>query len=167
MKAIHALIPALLISMPACRPALPSSTTAPTQADKPAQALPMTLVYLTNGDYADNVPVTMDQSGKSLASYPDPHDIHASSRPIKLAEGWLLDRRGISSTSVFLDYTYKEYAALESCPSPDELMKHVIKGSCVTEIRQLPLQQWQAVDDPVEASKLVDNAMVVYVMQAE
>ena len=46
-------------------------------------------------------------------------------------------------------------------------MKHVIKGSCVTEIRQLPLQQWQAVDDPVEASKLVDNAMVVYVMQAE
>lgn len=161
MKALFAFIPAIAIGLASCSTALlPAPVDTPEQPS--ASAMPKAIVYLTNGDYADNVPVSLNASGTALASYPDPRDITSASRPVKLAGGWLLDCRGVTSTSVFLDYTYKEYAALPSCPSPDELMKHIIPGSRVTEIRQLPIYHQQAVKSPAEASKLVEKAHVVY-----
>lgn len=161
MKALLAVIPALALGFASCRTASAPSRT-DTLPQEPAAALPPTVVYLTDGDYADNVPVTLNEARTAIVSYPDPRDISATSHPIRLAGGWLLDRRGVTPASAFLDYTYKEYAALPSCPDPVELMRHIIPGSHVTEIRQLPIRMWQAVENPVEASKLVGNAPVVY-----
>lgn len=172
MKTALILIPAVALGLGACRSAStgatstppPDATTSATARTTGAQAnaLPKTLVYKTNGDYNDNVPVTLNPEGTEIVSWPDPTDIRATSSPIRLAGGWLLDRRGITPTSAFLNYTYKEYSRLASCPSREELMKHIIPGSCVTEIRELPIRQWQAVDDPVGASKLVENAPTIF-----
>lgn len=162
MKTILALIPALVISMTACRSTSTATGETTLPATHPTGAMPNAVVYQTNGDYADNVPVSLNEEGTALVSYPDPHDISAKSRPIELADGWLLDRRGITPTSAFLSYTYKEYAALPSCPSPEELMSRIIPGSHVTEIRVLPIKLWQAQENPVEASKLVANSPTAY-----
>lgn len=128
-----------------------------------AQALPAAIVYKTNGDYYDNVPVTLNADRTALASWPAPTDINDTSVPLKFAEGWLLDRRGVSSTTAFLDYTYKEYRKLPASEAtPSKLMAHIIPGSEVTVIRRLPIPLWKALEDPVEASKLVDASPVVY-----
>lgn len=56
--------------------------------------VPQAVIYRTDGDYFDNVPVTLDRrGGTALVSYPAPGDLTKSSMPIRLAEGYLLDRR--------------------------------------------------------------------------
>ena len=162
MKRILALIPALAIGMTACRSTSPATSDTSLPASQPTGAMPNAVVYQTNGDYADNVAVSLNDDGTALVSYPDPRDITTQSHPIKLADGWLLDRRGITPTTAFLSYTYKEYAALPFCPSPEELMSRIIPGSQVTEIRVLPIKLWQAQENPVEASKLVANSPTAY-----
>ena len=47
------------------------------------------------------------------------------STPVEIDDGYLWDRRGISANSAFTDYTYEQYAALQSAPSTDELMSHI------------------------------------------
>jgi hypothetical protein len=61
---------------------------------------------------------------KTILSYPHPKDLRTSdglSVPVKLENGWLLDRRGIGMNVAFLRMTYAEYAALENAPSLAEL----------------------------------------------
>ena len=57
-------------------------------------AIPRARVYRMNGDYADNVPVGTDGNGR-IISYPAPTDLSTASKPIQLAGGWWLDRRGV------------------------------------------------------------------------
>ena len=61
---------------------------------------------------------------KTILSYPPPKDLRTRDGlavPLKLENGWLLDRRGIGMNVAFLRMTYAEYAALENAPSLAEL----------------------------------------------
>ena len=43
--------------------------------------MPKAHIYKTNGNYNDNVPVTMNADGSQLISYPAPSDISSASAP--------------------------------------------------------------------------------------
>ncbi len=121
-------------------------------------ARPHAIVYRTNGDYANHVPVTLSDDGTTLLSYPDPTDVASGNvTPIALENGYLLDRRGINSNTAYLDYTYEEYAALESAPSVKELMEHIIAKNAITEIYRLPLHASEAIANPSLCNDFVIN----------
>lgn len=110
--------------------------------------IPKAMIYRTNGDYFDKVPVTLNADRNYVLSYPAPTDLSENSLPVHLHDGWLLDRRGVGPYSVFTSYTYKEYMALPQAPSPDEILAHVIPGSAVTGLVELPITVSKAVSDP-------------------
>jgi len=104
------------------------------------KALRSYLVYKMSGDYANLVPVNLDNEG-NLRSYPDPMDISQSSTPVALGDGWYLDRRGIGTNTAFLNYTYEEYHALPSVPSIDTLKANIKVRNGITEIWNCGTQQ--------------------------
>lgn len=122
-----------------------------------SKAMPKAVVYRTNGNYNNYVMVTVNRPTNSLISYPDPHDISATSAPLELGDGWLLDRRGgVSRFSVFLNYTYPEYADLDKAPSHEEIMDHIIPNASVTEIMTLPISAADAINNPQLVKKYLD-----------
>lgn len=107
-------------------------------ADGPTVSpLPRAQVYKMSGDYADLVPITLDPSGTRVMSYPAPTDVK-NQEPVKLDDGWYLDRRGVGTNTAFTSYTYKEYAALKHAPSTEDLLKHIVPEAKVTEIMTTP-----------------------------
>lgn len=104
---------------------------------QPAAVMPKARIYRTSAPSDSLVPITISPSGNFVTSYPAPTDLTAL--PVKLAEGWLLDRRGISPQSVFTRYTYADYKALPEAPSTDLLMRSVNPSVSVTEIVELPV----------------------------
>ena len=163
-KIILTLLPMALLTISGCNTPKPGQIVAPPFETGPgtAETVPNAIVYQMNGDYAGYVPVTLNADRTAIVSYPAPSDINEASAPIKLAEGWYLDRRGITPNSAFLDYTYKEYSKLPATTGPAELMAHIMPDARITAIRRLPIKLWQAVENPVEASKLVSNSPVLY-----
>ncbi|MEI6764377.1 MAG: hypothetical protein WCM76_01975 [Bacteroidota bacterium] len=64
-----------------------------------------------------------------IVSFPDVKDIYFRGKlaiPTQLPDGFLLDNRGIGSDIAFLSYTYAEYAALETTPTTEQLLNHII-----------------------------------------
>lgn len=89
---------------------------------------PRALVYKTKANYANLVPVILSKDKTSIISYPDPSDIRAaieSLRPTQLANGYLLDNKGINEDVAFLNITYEEYAALKQNPGAEVLMSKI------------------------------------------
>lgn len=122
--------------------------------------LPRAVIYRTNGDYDDRVPVTLDATRTSIVSYPAPTDITSASAPLVLADGWLLDRRGgISVNSAFLDWTYAQYAAMSHAPSIAEIMSHIIPEARVTVIRALPLTATEALADTARVNTMIRSKL--------
>lgn len=110
-----------------------------------ASHLPMAVVYRTSGDYDDNVTVTLDGTRQRLLSYPDPSDVGDWSTPVKLADGWLLDRRGgVGENTVFLSWTYRQYHDLPTVPTQEDLLRHVIPGARVIAAYRLPVRANEA-----------------------
>ena len=112
------------------------------------------VAYRMSGDFADNVPVTLASDG-SLASYPAPTDLCEGSTPLALADGWWLDRRGVGSGTVFTRYTYRDYAALGTAPSPSQLLGAVIPGARVTAVMRLPMTLQEAVADTAAVNAFI------------
>ena len=100
----------------------------------PEQAvMPPAIVYKTNGNYDNNVVASYDHATGRFISYPDPRDVSAASAPVRLADGWLLDRQGmIGNNSVFLKWTYEEYHNLPQVPAVDQLREAIIPDARVT-----------------------------------
>lgn len=117
---------------------------------------PKAVAYRMSGDYADNVPVTLAPDG-TIISYPAPGDLTDRSAPLPLADGWWLDRRGISANSVFTRYTYGEYRALPVAPTPAELKASVIPGARVTVTLQLPMTVAEATADTAAANAAISR----------
>ena len=87
------------------------------------------IIYKTSADYFQNVPVTLNETKDKITSYPHPKDVFYEGElalPVKLKEGYLLDRRGINAHSAFTSYTYEVYSKLKSAPSPEELYTRII-----------------------------------------
>lgn len=107
--------------------------------------LPPATAFRMNGEYQDNVAITINPEGV-LIYFPDPKDITADSRPIELGDGWWLNCQGLSPNSVFTKYTFPEYAELPAVPTVQQLKNSVIPGSGVTQFIELPYTISQAAE---------------------
>jgi len=71
--------------------------------------------------------LTPDKS--SIASYPGIRDVTSGNGflyPTLLANGYLLDNRGIGPDVAFISYTYEEYSKLTETPDTRELYKLIV-----------------------------------------
>ncbi|MGM9853720.1 MAG: hypothetical protein ACI30N_07120 [Muribaculaceae bacterium] len=122
-----------------------------------ASYLPKAIIYKTNGDYNNLVPVNLNPDG-TLLSYPDPTDVGEFSTPLPLADGWLLDRRGgIGTGTRFTRWTYPQYHALPQVPSPQELLQNLVPEARVTEAYRLPINAHPA--DTAACNALIRNGL--------
>lgn len=117
-----------------------------TMNSRPIAVVPKATAFKMNGDYSDNVAITLNSDG-SLAYYPAPTDISEASRPVDLGNGWWLNRQGISDRSVFTKYTFEQYAKLKKVPTQQELKAAIIPGSEVTAIQELPVPVSEAMQN--------------------
>ncbi|MEK6478325.1 hypothetical protein WJR50_12345 [Catalinimonas sp. 4WD22] len=95
------------------------------------------IVYKTQEDYSDYVPVKLSKDGSRILSFPAPQDLKSGEqllRPILLKQGYWLDQQGVSPTTAFLQMTYEEYAALESPLAPQQLMDQILVKSPFVEM---------------------------------
>lgn len=164
MKLILMMCSFSLAAVAGCRtasaPVVTEAAEAPVAVEAPGgepmrRALPRAVVYKTDGDYRDNVPVTLNAAGTQVVSYPAPTDLTDYSTPLPLADGYLLDRRGVTADTRFTRYTYGEYRALPSVPSPAEILAHVIPGSRVTELHRLDMTPQQAAGDTAAVNAII------------
>lgn len=142
MKTLLIMAITALMTLTGCRA---QQTVQVAQADvkEAVSALPKARIYLMSGDYRNNVPLNLNASGE-VVSFPAPTDIRVDNLPIQLADGYLLDTRGINENSVFMRYTYADYSALRSAPTVAELKKAIIPGARVTKVITLPMTLQQA-----------------------
>lgn len=138
-------------------PIAPPQIVKNTTGGAPAAAMPKAVIYRTNGDFIHNVPITLSADRKQIISYPAPSDLSASSLPVELNDGYLLDRRGISANTAFTKYTYDEYSRMTTAPSLKELKEAIIGGAEVVEIVVLPMTLTQALDNIPACNTLVKD----------
>ncbi len=116
------------------------------------------IVYKTNKDYSNLVPVTMNSEKTKIVSYPAPTDIFYKgilAKPTPLKNGYLLDNRGINENTVFLNYTYEEYSRLSEAPSLQEMLLRVVEKNPMVEIIDCGLR-YQYKDEVKELNALID-----------
>jgi len=95
------------------------------------------VIYKTKADYSDNVPVILNADKSKIVSYPSPSDLFVNNKlvkPVKLNDGYWLDRRGINRNVAFTSHTYSDYAKREKAPSISELMKSIIDDDPLLEL---------------------------------
>ncbi|MBR2379118.1 MAG: hypothetical protein IKA91_06755 [Bacteroidaceae bacterium] len=110
------------------------ATVTETMTEQPvAMAMPRVVIYKTTADFSNFVPFAMDDSKTQIVSFPDPADIKDNKRPTQLDNGYLLDNFGIGKNVVYTDYTYEQYAALESVPDLETLMQHIVERNPLVE----------------------------------
>lgn len=119
-----------MLMITGCSPKVTAKVVADAQV---VSALPSQRVYKMRDDYANLVPVTLDQGG-NIVSYPDPIDVGDASKPVDLGDGWFLDRRGVGPNTAFTNYTYDEYHALKQVPSLETLKARIIARQAITEM---------------------------------
>lgn len=128
---------------------------------EPTAQLPRAVIYKTNVDVNNHVPVTLTADGTAFLSFPAPSDLNASQMPLPLTDGWLLDRRGaIGPNTVFLTYTYSQYESLPQAPSPDQLRDSIMPGAHVTEAYRLPVSINQARKDTTVVNGIIRNGLI-------
>ncbi len=117
------------------------------------------IIYKTRSDYAHNVPVTLNEKKSGLTSYPGVKDLMYQGRmayPTELAQGFLLDNRGIGPNVAFLDYTYEQYQELDQVPGLEQLMKHITDKDPVTEMYNCgPRSQYKDIEN--DLNKLINS----------
>lgn len=125
-----------MVFISACKTIKTENKTAPAN-NSAGIALPSVFVYKTKADYSHNVPVILSEDKKTIVSFPDPSDLMVNGEfrtPVKLSEGYLLDRKGISKNVAFLRFTYHEYSKLAKIPSIEEMLDMIIDKDPLTEL---------------------------------
>ena len=103
----------------------------------PAMALAPIIIYKTRGDYRNLVPITLSADKKYVVARPAPSDLRRGDgfcTPVELADGYLLDRRGIGPTTAFVEYTYEQYFAIKGIPSQSDLLQRIVDADPFTEL---------------------------------
>ena len=144
-KILYAAIAATTLA--ACnssRPAADAATGATTPAastDRPVMREPAARVFrISDPAYASHVTATLAPDGTTIASYPAVNEVDSLSAPLLLVDGYYLDNIGADTTStVFLDWTYAQYASLPATPTANEVKTHVVPGVRVTEVRPVSM----------------------------
>lgn len=125
-------------------------------AGKGSKAIPKATAFRMSGDYAGNVAVTLGNDGQ-LSYFPATTDITSASRPVDLGDGWWLNRQGIGPGSVFTRYSFEEYSALPSTPSPQEIKDAIIPGARVLKMVSLPYSASEAPSHIAEIKAYLEN----------
>lgn len=100
--------------------------------------LPPAIIYKTNGDFDNNVAAVYNGETGNFISFPGPGDVTTHSAPIRLKDGWLLDRQGmIGPNTVFLKWTYEEYHELPELPTISALRAAIIPGCRVIDVKRI------------------------------
>lgn len=120
------------------------------------KVIPNATIFKMNGDYADNVGITLNEDG-SILYYPDPKDITGSTSPYPIGNGWYLNRQGLSNNSVFTTFTFDKYRNLQTPPSHKELIESIIPGSGIEEFVEIPLSISDARNNPEACRKFIPN----------
>lgn len=126
---------------------------------RPTAMIPKARIYKTNGDYALNVPITLNESRDVIISFPAPSDITPESTPVALDNGFMLDRRGINANTAFLSISYSDYARLKSAPSIEELRKLIIPEARVTALYILPFDLQTAMNDMPQINNWIETGL--------
>jgi len=87
------------------------------------------IIYKTTHNYNLLVPVIMNEDRTRIISYPDPSNIYYQGKlsvPAQLANGYLLDNRGINENVAFLSFTYQEYSKLKEAPPMSILLSRIV-----------------------------------------
>lgn len=110
---------------PTVKPSTSSSETIPTMDFSG----PPTTVYKTKRNYNNKVPVTLSDDKTKIVAYPSPKDVFYNGNlayPTQLAQGYLLDNRGIGKNVAFLNITYEEYSNLIETPDVASMYSNII-----------------------------------------
>jgi len=102
-------------------------------------ATPPVIIYKTKNDYSKNVPVILSEDKSKVISFPAQRDIKKGddfAYPTPLADGYLLDNRGINQNAAFLKFTYLDYYNMDNVPDAARLMNYILDKEPFTEIYQ-------------------------------
>ena len=122
-----------------------------------ATALPKARIYKVAAEWADLVPVTVTDG--RLISYPAPTDVTASTSPVALADGWMLDRQGVNPNTTFLKWTRQEYGDMKTAPTPSQIMDNIVAGSRLQELMELPMTTTEAAGDTAAVNRLIREGL--------
>lgn len=112
---------------------------------------PRAIVYRTVTDVGDAVPIALSPDGAEIVSYPHPSDLLVDGQlrvPSPLADGYLLDNRGIGPNAAFLKWSYSEYAAFDHAPTLAELQAAISVREPIAEMYDCGLRHQYK--DPVK-----------------
>lgn len=115
------------------------SRAAGTENSAVGMASPPAIIYKTKTDYFDKVPVILSDDKTRIVSFPDPRDLKINGEfayPSKLANGYLLDNRGIGPNAAFLRFSYEEYCNMDNIPTAERLFNYIIEKYPFTEMYQ-------------------------------
>lgn len=107
-------------------------------SEKDLVSQPPMIIYKTKRDYSRNVPVLLSDDKKEIISYPHPMDLIGMTSkevmPIRLHDGYYLDRRGINKNVAFLTLTYKSYSKLRKPLSIDQIKRAILDKDPLVEM---------------------------------
>ena len=127
------------------------------------KAGPKAIIYKTNADYFNNVPITLSDDKSTIASFPGIKDIFYRGElayPTKLNNGYLLDNRGIDDNVAFLKYTYEQYSTLGKTPTSEELFNNILDDDPLTEMYNCG-SKFDYTDLVSELNEAIDNQKLV------
>ena len=134
-----------------CNNVTPKGTAPGVSSESQGIPSPKAIIYKTKADYSMNVPVILNDKKNKIVSYPDIKDVKNQGKlayPTQLAEGYLLDNRGIGPNAAFLKYTYEEYQNLEQTPKPEDLMNRILDKDPIVEMYEgLPRNKYQSIEN--------------------
>lgn len=103
---------------------------------------PPMVIYKMKRDYSRNVPILLSDDKKEIVSYPHPMDLMGMTSkevmPIRLHDGYYLDRRGINKNVAFLNISYNSYRKLRKPLGIKEIEKLILDRNPLTQILICP-----------------------------
>jgi hypothetical protein len=120
---------------------------------------PSVLLYKTNSNYAQLVPILLSDDKTEIVSYPHPGDLKVDGEyllPTILNGGYLLDNKGINQNVAFIKLTYEDYAKLQNAPTLKELYNLIIDKNPLTELCNCG-NRITFIDIQTQLNKLIDS----------
>lgn len=151
------LIPLLFFSC--TRKAQSVSTSDHKTSKDPAMAAPPCIIYQTTRDYSSYVPVELSEDQLRISSFPAVSDILKQGDavyPTVLANGFLLDNRGIGPNVAFLNITYEAYKQLDETPQAEDLFKQLLDKDPLVIMYQCG-NRYQYSDMVTELTKIIES----------
>jgi hypothetical protein len=137
------IISILVITMYACGPGKKTRNNKDKDAPVGLIAIPQQgyMVYKTNADYFEKVPIQLSEDKTGVISYPAASDLKKQGEftyPVKLSGDYLLDRRGIGPHTAFLEWDYEKYYKSGGAQSTMELLNLIIDADPFIELYHCP-----------------------------